>query len=148
MLGPDFAEKLAADIAAEDGAMPLEMQSTRRRRFASTIRDERGRCRRLRAKPTTRRDTSFDTSFNFGFDFGPSEEISTIAPENAADSDAAHGIDAASFNPFAPVVLKKRSANTQQSCRGRASRRQTASRADATRGRRSASPAIRPRCRS
>ena len=33
-------------------------------------------------------DTSFDTSFNFGFDFGPSEEISTIAPENAADSDA------------------------------------------------------------
>ena len=52
-------------------------------------------------------DTSFDTSFNFGFDFGPSEEISTIAPENAADSDEAHGIDAASFNPFAPVVLKR-----------------------------------------
>ena len=49
----------------------------------------------------------FDTSFNFGFDFGPSEEISTLAPENAKDSDAAHGIgfaqDAASFNPFAPV---------------------------------------------
>ncbi len=51
-------------------------------------------------------DTSFDTSFNFGFDFGPSEEMSTIAPENARDSDAAHGIDAAEFNPFAPVVLK------------------------------------------
>jgi DNA helicase-2/ATP-dependent DNA helicase PcrA len=51
-------------------------------------------------------DTSFDTSFNFGFDFGPSEELSTIAPENSADSDEAHGIDAASFNPFAPVVLK------------------------------------------
>ena len=57
-------------------------------------------------------DTSFDTSFNFGFDFGPSEEISTIAPENAADSDAAHGIDAASFNPFAPVVLKSAAAMT------------------------------------
>ncbi len=28
-------------------------------------------------------DTSFDTSFNFGFDFGPSEEVSTIAAENA-----------------------------------------------------------------
>ena len=52
-------------------------------------------------------DTSFDTSFNFGFDFGPSEEISAIAAENSVDSDAAHGIDAASFNPFAPVVLKK-----------------------------------------
>ena len=52
-------------------------------------------------------NTSFDTSFNFGFDFGPSEEISTIAPENATDSDASHGIDAATFNPFAPVVLKK-----------------------------------------
>ena len=46
-----------------------------------------------------------------GFDFGPSEEISTLAAENAVDSDEAHGIDAASFNPFAPVVLKK-SANT------------------------------------
>ena len=55
-------------------------------------------------------DTSFDTSFNFGFDFGPSEEISTLAAENAVDSDAAHGIDAAvneaMYNPFAPVVLK------------------------------------------
>jgi DNA helicase-2/ATP-dependent DNA helicase PcrA len=51
-------------------------------------------------------DTSFDTSFNFDFDFGPSEEISTIAPENAMDSDAAHAIDSAEFNPFAPVVLK------------------------------------------
>ena len=52
-------------------------------------------------------ETSFDTSFNFGFDFGPSEEISTIAAENATDSDAAHGMDSASFNPFAPVVLKE-----------------------------------------
>src|ERR1019366_6857865 len=51
-------------------------------------------------------DTSFDTSFNFGFDFGPSEEISTLAPENATDSDEAHAIDSAAFNPFAPVVLK------------------------------------------
>ena len=28
-------------------------------------------------------NSDFDTSFNFGFDFGPSEEISTLAPENA-----------------------------------------------------------------
>jgi DNA helicase-2/ATP-dependent DNA helicase PcrA len=41
-------------------------------------------------------NTSFDTSFNFDFDFGPSEEISTIAPENAA----------VVVNPFAPVALK------------------------------------------
>src|SRR3984893_16185623 len=55
-------------------------------------------------------NTSFDTSFNFGFDFGPNEEISTIAPVNATDSDASHGIDAANFNPFAPVVFKKSAA--------------------------------------
>ena len=61
--------------------------------------------------------TSFDTSFNFGFDFGPSEEISTIAPENATDSDAAHGIDAASFNPFAPVVFKKSAGTTIETSR-------------------------------
>ncbi len=39
--------------------------------------------------------------------------MSTIAPENAGDSDAAHGIDAASFNPFAPVVLKKSAADNR-----------------------------------
>jgi DNA helicase-2/ATP-dependent DNA helicase PcrA len=59
-------------------------------------------------------NTSFDTSFNFGFDFGPTEEISTIAPVNATDSDASHGIDAASFNPFAPVVLKKAAGTTME----------------------------------
>jgi len=37
-------------------------------------------------------DSAFDTSFNFDFDFGPTEEISTIAPENTAN-----------LNPFAPV---------------------------------------------
>jgi len=51
-------------------------------------------------------NTSFDTSFNFGFDFGPSEEISTIAPENAATQKAD-----ASLNPFAPIPLKKPSAS-------------------------------------
>jgi len=47
-------------------------------------------------------NTSFDTSFNFDFDFGPSEEISTIAPENASPTNEL----VASFNPFAPVPLK------------------------------------------
>ena len=64
--------------------------------------------------------TTFDTSFNFGFDFGPSEEISTLAAENSSDSDAAHGIDevegvdSASFNPFAPVLLKPSAISKRQ----------------------------------
>ncbi len=47
----------------------------------------------------------FDTSFNFGFDFGPSEEISTIAPENARIEEPPSA--AVSFNPFAPAPLKR-----------------------------------------
>jgi len=31
--------------------------------------------------PVAAAGSPYDTSFNFGFDFGPSEEISTIAPE-------------------------------------------------------------------
>lgn len=54
--------------------------------------------------PTVRANdanSDFDTSFNFGFDFGPSEEISTIAAENAhivaaADGEAGVGGSAAS----------------------------------------------------
>ena len=81
-------------------------------------------------------NTSFDTSFNFGFDFGPSEEISTIAAENSvveadekqvlplrhaqgqddivggngnvgAENVVGGTVDAASYNPFAPVPLKQ-----------------------------------------
>ena len=39
------------------------------------------------------------------FDFGPSEEISTLAAENAADPKRMDR--RREFNPFAPVVLKK-----------------------------------------
>jgi DNA helicase-2/ATP-dependent DNA helicase PcrA len=71
-------------------------------------------------------NSAFDTSFNFGFDFGPSEEISTIASENAssledlgapssptASSSAKVGSQDAStsFNPFAPVALKTSAAD-------------------------------------
>ncbi len=99
MLGPGFAEKLAEDVgspitAEEDEDTSFDMS-------VETGADEVA-------------DTSFDTSFNFGFDFGPSEEISTIAPENAADSDAAHDIDTATFNPFAPVVLKSSARSTPE----------------------------------
>jgi DNA helicase-2/ATP-dependent DNA helicase PcrA len=106
MLGPGFAEKLTSDVeqessaegdsamdpAAEDGDTSFDVVETGAEAEA---------------------DTSFDTSFNFGFDFGPSEEISTIAAENAVDSDASHGIDAVSFNPFAPVILKKSAAGSR-----------------------------------
>jgi DNA helicase-2/ATP-dependent DNA helicase PcrA len=109
MLGPGFAEKLSNDVAlvdpgpeygaiAEDADVSFDAADFSGGNGEPDIPDEQS----ADAYP----DTSFDTSFNFGFDFGPSEEISTIAPENAEDSDAAHGIDAASFNPFASAVSK------------------------------------------
>jgi len=67
-------------------------------------------------------DASFDTSFNFDFDFGPTEEISTIAPENAttpgapssappraSEEETKVGLHDASvsINPFAPIPLKQ-----------------------------------------
>ena len=93
MLGARFAEKLAEDVG---GSVTEDVSFE----FGSEVEEAV--------------DTSFDTSFNFGFDFGPSEEISTLAAENAADTDAAHGIEDVSFNPFAPVVLKKSAASRQE----------------------------------
>ncbi|MBB5343438.1 DNA helicase-2/ATP-dependent DNA helicase PcrA [Edaphobacter lichenicola] len=107
MLGPGFAEKLTEDLAHDSGASLLsdateEAEADVSFRFGDPESDDKGA------------NTSFDTSFNFGFDFGPSEEFSTIAAENSLDSDAAHGIDSASFNPFAPVVLKKSAATMER----------------------------------
>ncbi|MBS1800640.1 MAG: UvrD-helicase domain-containing protein [Acidobacteria bacterium] len=96
MLGPGFAEKLTEDVQEENGG-DASFDVTE---FA--IDNE--------APEIAEADEGvegFDTTFNFAFDFGPSEENSTIAPENTQDSDEAHGIEAASFNPFAPVVLKE-----------------------------------------
>jgi DNA helicase-2/ATP-dependent DNA helicase PcrA len=103
MIGAEFAEKLAADVGAipEDADTSFGFGDAEEETFA------------LAASPEEE-DTSFDTSFNFNFDFGPSEEVSTIAAENTVDTDAAHGIDAAAFNPFAPVVLKKSAADTKK----------------------------------
>jgi DNA helicase-2/ATP-dependent DNA helicase PcrA len=98
MLGPGFAEKLAADVEQESPAAELSAEDGDTSFDIETGAAETGAAEEA--------DTSFDTSFNFGFDFGPSEEISTIAAENSTDSDASHDIDAVSFNPFAPVVLK------------------------------------------
>ena len=110
MLGPGFAEKLSGDLDVEgDASLPEDAAGQEDVSFGFGEVAASGR-----EPGESGADTSFDTSFNFGFDFGPSEEISTIAPENASDSDASHGIDAASFNPFAPVVLKKSAGMTPE----------------------------------
>jgi DNA helicase II / ATP-dependent DNA helicase PcrA len=114
MLGTGFAEKLAGDLA-EDGGALLSVDMDENADVSFGFGEESKEVVPAGAEAEdTGADTPFDTSFNFGFDFGPSEEISTIAPENAADSDAAHGIDAVSFNPFAPVVLKKSAGTTKE----------------------------------
>ena len=85
MLGPGFAEKLADDTtAATDEDVSFSFAEAE-----AEVENEEA-------------DASFDTSFNFNFnfDFGPTEEQSSIAPENA------HGTEDVSFNPFAPVVEK------------------------------------------
>jgi DNA helicase-2/ATP-dependent DNA helicase PcrA len=107
MLGPGFAEKLTEDVAPDSSANPDDSFDPASFGGEPTI-DEADRAA----------DTSFDTTFNFGFDFRPTEELSTIAPENATDSDAAHGIDAASFNPFAPVVIPLSSTALKASASG------------------------------
>ncbi|HEV2619518.1 MAG TPA: UvrD-helicase domain-containing protein [Acidobacteriaceae bacterium] len=110
MLGPNFAEKLTADLASESDAAE-EYRAADTMPDVSEFNPDAFAADSVRGKrpAATEADATFDTSFNFGFDFGPSEEISTIAPENATDNDAAHAIGS-DFNPFAPAALK-RSAN-------------------------------------
>jgi DNA helicase II / ATP-dependent DNA helicase PcrA len=111
MLGPGFAEKLAGDLVEDVSAsLPSDAADDADVLFGFSEEDEVAAA----AVEDTGANTSFDTSFNFGFDFGPAEEISTIAQENAIDSDALHGIDAANFNPFAPVALKKSAGTTME----------------------------------
>lgn len=107
MLGPGFAEKLAEDVQGDEGgdvSFDVSELAAEQEEDIPEI-----------SEPEEDEGDSeeFDTSFNFAFDFGPSEEISTIAAENAGDSDERHGIDSASFNPFAPVVLKESSSRTK-----------------------------------
>ena len=109
MLGPGFAEKLAEDVGpgGDEGSADDSFDPDA---FATgTVTDETVAANDV--------DTGFDTSFNFGFDFGPSEEISTIAAENVTDEDQAHGIDAAMYNPFAPVVLKASASGASEAAR-------------------------------
>ena len=91
MLGPGFAEKLSADIQPnwELGAGNSELNEN-----PATISTDDTTFDVATEESLIPNDanTDFDTSFNFDFDFGPTEEISTIAPENTAN-----------LNPFAPV---------------------------------------------
>jgi DNA helicase-2/ATP-dependent DNA helicase PcrA len=106
MLGPGFAEKLTDDVRegeSEDASFEVSEFAAQSEADAEALPEEDG----------ANEDAPFDTSFNFSFDFGLSEELSTIAPENARGSDEAHGIEAASYNPFAPVVLKESAATTR-----------------------------------
>ena len=112
MLGPEFAEKLSADLTSEGSASPTTNTADD---VSFGFGEEAEETVSVGSEEEDAgADTSFDTSFDFGCDFGPTEEISTIAAENSTDSDAFHGIDAASFNPFAPVVLKKSAGMTME----------------------------------
>ncbi len=122
MLGPGFADKLSGDLAADSSLSEDDNHADTSFGFGDAANDAAGEqlppAEASAESEDTGADTSFDTSFNFGFDFGPGEEISTLAAENATDSDASHGIhtaqeiDAAGFNPFAPVVLKNSARTT------------------------------------
>ena len=89
MLGAGFAEKLMEDVHFSDSEEPGVV-------LALAAADDSFDPMSFDTESVTESEAAnspYDTSFNFGFDFGPSEEISTIAPENSIDSDAAHGID-------------------------------------------------------
>jgi DNA helicase II / ATP-dependent DNA helicase PcrA len=128
MLGPDFLAKLTSDIAPEGDAIPAPDSefadaTTNSDSDESDAADfDFGFATDEQADEPTPlsiaandANASFDTSFNFDFDFGPSEEISTIAPENATTPGApglasetwAGENPTASINPFVPIPLKQ-----------------------------------------
>jgi DNA helicase-2/ATP-dependent DNA helicase PcrA len=122
MLGPDFAQALVASAAPNDAAelTDLELEAAAANFDPESLVDDDTNfdfgfaTEETPAPGVTANDanTAFDTSFNFDFDFGPSEEISTISPENSfiPPNDAKEvAMDAASYNPFAPVPLKSAS---------------------------------------
>ena len=127
MLGPDFASHLIADTTPIDpSSRPEDEGRSRETLYLAMINDATTFSRDADEDDAADFDfgfsaeeetplaiaandanTSFDTSFNFDFDFGPTEEISTIAPENAT-IEAADQRHESSINPFAPIALKQR----------------------------------------
>ena len=107
MLGPGFGDALAADAGLAVDTESVEFVGEEENASAGDANE----------------DTSFDTSFNFGFDFGPSEERSTLAPENSQieDTDADASFDF-SFEPTAEDASEEAphgwTAHVLQSLRG------------------------------
>ena len=126
MLGPGFADKLSGDLnQSETNAVTEDVGDLNPASFEGdeTLDDVSGDASfspdAIASDPAfaantgvdAEADTNFDTSFNFAFDFGPSEEISTLAAENAHEVGDAQApdnpeVNAAGFNPFAPVPLR------------------------------------------
>jgi DNA helicase-2/ATP-dependent DNA helicase PcrA len=146
MLGPEFAAALTATAAPEplDASEAMESApSDSAEEYVRTSSDESDAsfdpeaivieaAEENETAAAQVRDTSYDTSFNFGFDFGPTEDNSTIAAENSIDTDSAHGIDSASFNPFAPVLLKKSARSKRESLAAAGNSAAQSASADAT----------------
>jgi DNA helicase-2/ATP-dependent DNA helicase PcrA len=117
MLGPNFAEALTADIQETPGGPSMETASSSTWVGSNDL--DADTTFAPESEPIlvpNDANSAFDTSFNFDFDFGPSEEISTIAPENsklATDDSELNAenpefLDAdTTFNPFTPIPLKQ-----------------------------------------
>ncbi|MES2392781.1 MAG: UvrD-helicase domain-containing protein, partial [Acidobacteriota bacterium] len=99
MLGPDFAETLLAEVTPTNSQLTTDNSQLDAPNFSpepddtfdpTTFDESFDPAAFSTEEPATPivtpndANSPFDTSFNFGFDFGPSEEISTVAPENAA----------------------------------------------------------------
>jgi DNA helicase-2/ATP-dependent DNA helicase PcrA len=90
MLGADFLAKLHADIGSAGELSEVELDAAAAsfdpESLADTDFDFGVVAEEATPLSVAANDagTGFDTSFNFGFDFGPSEEISTVAAENAS----------------------------------------------------------------
>jgi len=105
LLAPDFAEKLAADVAAESGEMSdaAEPESDTDFSFAAAA-DEA-------TNPDASTGTSANTSFDTGFDFGenaqgmlaltPHPDAEPVPESSSAGTEADTGFDPVAFNPFA-----------------------------------------------
>ncbi len=143
MLGPDFLAHLSTDLAPTDSVISTEAAHLPRSGETPVLSDAASATALSQDSsdddinfdfgfatddPTpltiaaNDANADFDTSFNFDFDFGPTEEISTITPENATLSGAPSSAPSraseeeakvgpqdasASINPFAPVPLKQ-----------------------------------------
>ncbi len=116
MLGPDFLAHLTTDIAptTEPGAPGLASETCVSTDAAEPdaadfdfgfSADDQAEDPTPLSIAANDANTTFDTSFNFDFDFGPTEEITTIAPENATIDEAVAGT--VTINPFAPIPLKQ-----------------------------------------